>query len=497
MSATPNSRSHKARKKWRVNATIETDPVEGDFMLARRPLIAGALASWLPVSAACAQEPAGDFGGEWNGVLDAGSQRLRLRLVMRESAADLFSLDQGPEAIPATSVRIDGDRLRLRFASINASYDGRLQDGRIEGTFRQGGGLPLVLVRGEADAPAPPEPLTSQSLRQLRERAGAPALAAAAAHRDGRRLALADGVRARGRSEAVTPQDLWHVGSITKSMTSTLVARCVEAGAISWDDTVGAVLGATIDDVRAEYRDANFRHLLSHRAGLQANPPMTALLRYRRDNPDPRQERIEFAQQALRQTPNGPKEQSFLYSNNGYVIAGAMLEAKLGASWETLIRQHLFEPLGMTSAGFGAPGTPSAFDQPVGHASGLIGGLRPHAPGDGVTDNPAALGPAGRVHASFEDMLRFLAAHRDATSFLSTESWRTLHTPPFGGDYAMGWVKRGDALWHNGSNTLWYAEVLVDPARGVAAVAAANDGRLDAVTPIVGSALTSAAQAVA
>lgn len=465
-------------------------------MVTRRPLLMGAVAAWLlPASAACAQQSSSDFAGEWNAVLEAGAQRLRLKLVVREGAADLYSLDQGGEAIPAQSVRIDGDRLRMTFPSINASYEGRLREGRIEGVLNQGGRLPLTFVRGEVSA-EPIAPLTAESLRALREGVGAPALAAAAAHRDGRRLALADGARVRGREEAVTTGDRWHLGSITKSMTSTLVARCVEAGLVSWDDSVGAVLGAAIADMRPEYRDATFRHLLSHRAGLQANIPIADFARYRRDNGDPREERIAFARQALRQEPIGPKERSFLYSNNGYVIAGAMLETKLGATWESLIRTHVFEPLGMASAGFGAPGTRGRYDQPAGHAQGLVGGLRAHLPGDPITDNPAALGPAGRVHASFDDVLKYLSAHRDRAAFLSAESWQILHTPPFGGEYAMGWIKRGDALWHNGSNTLWYAEVMFDPARGVAAVSATNDGRVQHVGSAVGAALAGAAAAV-
>jgi CubicO group peptidase (beta-lactamase class C family) len=344
-------------------------------------------------------------------------------------------------------------------------------------------------VRGEAAA-APVAPLTQQRLAELRAGVQAPALAAAAEQRDGASLSLADGVRAMRRQEAVTASDRWHVGSITKSMTATLVARCAEAGLVSWDDTVAGVLGAVVPELRSEYRDVTLRHLLSHRAGLQANIPLADFTRYRRENPDPRDERIAFARQALAQAPNGPKETSFLYSNNGYVIAGAMLEAKLGAPWETLIRTHVFEPFGMTSAGFGAPGTPQEFDQPVGHAAGLLG-LRAFPPGEPITDNPAVAGPAGRVHLSFADMLKYLGAHRDRSNLLNAESWRTLHTPPFGGDYAMGWVVRGDARWHNGSNTLWYAEVLFDSVRGVAGVAATNDGRAQA-TSAVGAALQGA-----
>lgn len=224
---------------------------------------------------------------------------------------------------------------------------------------------------------------------------------------------------------------------------------------------------------------------------------MADLMSFPRANDDPRSDRIAYARLALQQPPEGPKEQTFLYSNSGFVIAGAMLEAKLGAKWEDLIRARLFEPLGMASAGFGAPGSPGALDQPVGHAPGADGVLVPFPPGGPITDNPAVLGPAGRVHASFDDVLKYLAAHRDGAQILRPETWSMLHTPPFGGDYAMGWIRRDDALWHNGSNTLWYAEVAVDRGRKIVGVAAANDGNLGRVQPAVSAALSDAMSAVA
>jgi hypothetical protein len=72
-----------------------------------------------------------------------------------------------------------------------------------------------------------------------------------------------------------------------------------------------------------------------------------------------------------------------------------------------------------------------------------------------------------------------------------------LHTPPFGGDYCLGLERRGNALWHNGSNTLWYCEMQADPTRGVVSAAAANDGRIGNMSVPVGKALTGAAEAVA
>jgi CubicO group peptidase (beta-lactamase class C family) len=257
-------------------------------------------------------------------------------------------------------------------------------------------------------------------------------MAAAANRAGGRGVAFADGLRAVGHEQRVTTTDKWHLGSITKSMTSTLIARLAEAGRISWTDTVGGVLGSAIPGMRAEYRDVTFRHLCSHRAGLQGNIEMSDLIAFPRESADSRADRIRYAGLGLAQAPHGPKETTFEYSNTGYVIAGAMLETKMGAPWEALIQEHVFNPLSMASAGHGAPGAPGADDQPCGHAPNAAGQMEVYPPGGQFTDNPAALGPAGRVHANFEDVLKYLTAHCEMrSSFLSRESWQTLHTPPF------------------------------------------------------------------
>ncbi|NOT40268.1 MAG: beta-lactamase family protein [Alphaproteobacteria bacterium] len=459
----------------------------------RRPFLAMSAAFAFGAGAAGAA-PDG-FLGEWFGALDLGSRQLRLKLeVSAGPKATLYSLDQGGAPIPPGETRIDGDRIFATWPVISARYEGQLTGGKIVGTFRQGGALPLTFARAQ-ETSAKPEPLTQEGLAKLRADAGAPALAAAALSRNGRRIGFVDGRRAVGRGEAVTIADKWHVGSCTKSMTATLVARAVEAGAIGWNDTVGQTLGGAIADMRAEYRDVTYRHLLSHRSGLPANVDIAQLIKFPRESADARADRVAYARSALAQAPAGRKEAHFEYSNSGYVVAGAMLESRLGAPWEMLIADRVFAPLKMAGAGFGAPGTPGAFDQPVGHAATAAGALEPFPPGGPITDNPAVLGPAGRVHAPLAEVLAYLSAHCFRSPFLKPESWQMLHTAPFGGDYALGWERRGDALWHNGSNTLWYCEMMFDPKRGVVSAAAVNDGRIGAMAIPVGKALSGAAAA--
>lgn len=445
----------------------------------RRAVVAG-LAALGGGGAAWAQPPA--LAGTWNGLLQVGSGALRLRLVVGEKV-HLISLDQGATVIPAEAVEPSADRLQAEFPTVAGALDLRAQSGELRGTWTQGGqSFPIVFGRPEVAPPAPKvwTPLTSQGLNRLRETSGAPALAAAWA-KGADPTILATGVRSAQAGAAVTPNDLWHLGSITKSMTATLIARHVERGTLSWESTVGEVLGAAVPGLRPEHRDVTLLELLSHRAGFDGNLPGAARVPFLTPSADPAADRLAFVRIALALPAIGPRRATFLYSNNGFVTAGAMLEAKSGKSWEQLIADDLFRPLGLTSAGFGPPGTPGKLDQPVGHyaAPGAANPPRtPVAPAPGVvSDNVAPMGPAGRVHMSLADLTVYLKAHRDRTGLLKPESWTRLHTPPFGGNYALGWMVRPDGgLWHNGSNTLWYAEALVDRDNNLVAAAATNDG---------------------
>jgi CubicO group peptidase (beta-lactamase class C family) len=436
--------------------------------------------------------------GTWTGVLNAGV-KLRLKFeVAADGTATLYSLDQGNQPISGKATSMTAERFDIDVPLVKGGYSGHaVSADRIEGTWKQlGNELPLVLLRGEAGlTPAAVTPLTQAGLEAMRAKASAPALAAAAVVKGKSAQKWATGERAKGSGVPVTGSDLWHLGSITKSMTATLVARLIEQGAVKWDDTVGGLLKDVAPQMKDEYKPATFRHLLCHRAGLQGNIPPMDLMKFSQHIDDAREERRAYVRSALALAPVGPMATTFAYANNGFVVAGAMLEAKLGKPWEVLIRTHVFQPLKLASAGFGAPGAQGTPTQPIGHVRLPDGTLRAQTLDQPLTDNPVVLGPAGRVHMSLDDALTYLAAHRDGTSLLKPESWKTLHTPPFGGDYAMGWVVRPDGLWHNGSNTMWMANVLFNSTTGVAGIAATNYAA-PASAALVGEALDGAIGAV-
>lgn len=336
---------------------------------------------------------------------------------------------------------------------------------------------------------APPPVVSDKHIEALlapiREKHKVPGLVAGIVTSRGLQSAGAVGLRKAGSPEAITVHDQLHIGSDTKAMTATLLGQLVDEGKLSWQSTVGDVFPHLKAEVHPDFVHVTLEQLLTHRAGLPANLPYGQFA-----DVSVVAQRQALLKKALAEAPLDAPGTKFSYSNVGYIIAGHFAEQITGRSWEELMRSELFEPLGMSSAGFGPPGmkdsgtkgtgTKDAVDQPWGHQ--LIFGKAQAL----QLDNPEVLGPAGRVHCSIADWALFVALHlqgaRNETKFLKPETFKTLHTPPAGQEYAAGWglVERpwagGRALMHAGSNTMWYAVAWLAPERDVAYLAVVNQG---------------------
>lgn len=293
----------------------------------------------------------------------------------------------------------------------------------------------------------------------------------------------AAGVRKSGDPTPVMCHDKFHIGSCTKSMTSTLTAMFIEDGKLRWDTTIADVFPELKRSMHKHYQAVTVEQLLTHRGGVPGAPPAAAWKRAWEQKGTPVQQRREFIEAVLSQPPEAMPGTKMIYSNQGYAIIGAMLEKIAGTPWESAITERLFKPLHMDSAGFGPPGANGTVDQPWGHTR------KGSAVVPSQADNPPAIAPGGRVHCSLDDLARFTMFHlqRNPTSgLLRPETLDKLHTPPNGGNYACGWVvvKRrwasGDALTHNGSNTMWYVVMWLAPARDFSVVVGTNIGGSDA-----------------
>ncbi len=299
---------------------------------------------------------------------------------------------------------------------------------------------------------------------------GAPALGVLAGRSGAPPEIAVTGVRVQGADALAQADDAWHWGSITKSVTATLAARLVDQGLVTWDDSVERHLGSSIPDMRPEFRPVTLRHLLANAGGLPNNLPLHRFAEFATNPDDPIADRRRWVRLALRQPPVARPGERFDYSNNGFIVAAAMLEAVTGASWEELVQREVFEPLQMTGAGFGAP--------PGAAIRGHVRTDETPVPAPPLRDNPPALGPAGRIHMPLGAMARYLAAHADERAdYLSADSWSALHTAHFAAQYGLRWFTTGETTrWHHGSNTMWYAEVAIDVRSGTFGAVVVNDG---------------------
>lgn len=303
-----------------------------------------------------------------------------------------------------------------------------------------------------------------------------PALAGAVVTADGFDWRGVAGVRRAGDEAPATLDDLWHLGSNTKAMTSALYARLVEQGRARWGATVPELFpDLTIDPAWATI---TIEQLMAHRSGLVDARALglSWLIRARTDERSLPAQRTALAEAVFAAPPTG-ETGTFSYSNGGYTVIGAAIERITGQSWEEAITAELFVPAGITSAGFGAP----RGDQPWGHMSTPTTRPQPVDP-EGVSDNPQAMAPAGTAHMTLDDYARFVRLFlTDGGGVLSPQSVRRLTTPDEGADYALGWIVRpqawaqGPVLAHEGSNTMWHAFVAIAPELGLGIVTLSND----------------------
>jgi len=315
-------------------------------------------------------------------------------------------------------------------------------------------------------------------LQPIRERHAMPALAAAVVTSRGITSIGAVGVRKAGTDTRVTLDDKWHLGSNTKAMTAMLIADLVEDGLVSWDSTLAEVFPEDAENFHEAFRTVTLRQLLSHHAGLPANLDWARIAQ----QGSLAQQRTEVLKLATTAQPASVPGSTYLYSNLGYVVAGAVAEKVTRQPWEDAIRERIFTPLGMKSVGFGGVGTVGELDQPWPHmADG-----RPASGNGPEVDNPHVMAAAGGVHCTLSDWCAFivdqLKGSRGDRALLGADAYEALQSPAFGGNYAFGWVVTsrpwagGKALSHAGSNTLNFANVWVAPVRDFAVVVCVNQG---------------------
>lgn len=263
----------------------------------------------------------------------------------------------------------------------------------------------------------------------------------------------------------------FQIGSLGKSYTSLMAARCVEEGLLNWDSELFSIIPEWKDDAHSEYENITLSDLLSHKTKL--NPldrhlthvdKKTGKLVYD-DIPNfsgsDYERRREFSQYALSLTP--VDTEGLNYGNSGYVIAGCMIEEVTGKTWETLAME-LASDLDM-EIGFDRPNGIDA-TQPWGHLLTGNNCLEPIAPDDpGVYNDPLSA-PAGNINVNILDYSKYVRQYMNGLNnengIVSAETFKYLlmgRKP-----YAMGWYNdfESDSIfYHYGSETTFYCHMMI------------------------------------
>lgn len=260
----------------------------------------------------------------------------------------------------------------------------------------------LVAAPLPAQRPAAPPPGLDAYVRRVMERFEVPGLALTIV-KDGRVVvAKGYGVRRLGDPTPVDSKTLFGIASNTKAFTATALGLLVEAGKLGWDDPVIRYLPWFRMSDPWVTHEITVRDLLVHRSGLGLGAG--DLMWW----PASTYDRKEIVRR-LRFIPLQTSFRShYAYDNVLYGVAGELIEAVSGQSWESFVADRILKPVGMTTSA-------------VRHSAAAAGGnvATPHARIDGVvrpiepfvSDN---VNPAGGINSNAEDMAKWLIVQLDS-----------------------------------------------------------------------------------
>lgn len=208
------------------------------------------------------------------------------------------------------------------------------------------------------------------------------------------------GLADRSFNVPVDQQTKFNVASVGKMFTAVAIAQLVEAGKLSWNDTLAKLVPEYPDQATA--KKITVWELLHHTSGLgDFMVPDYFDHAQRYVNP------ADYLGLIARQPKVGEPDKGPSYSNAGYVLLGRIVENVSGESYFDYIQRHVFEPAQMTSSGFDSedeivPGLAVGYY----HDDGLFSRTWKANWVQGIYKGS----PAGGGYSNNADLLRFAAA---------------------------------------------------------------------------------------
>jgi CubicO group peptidase (beta-lactamase class C family) len=270
------------------------------------------------------------------------------------------------------------------------------------------------------------------------------------------------------RGTPFTAETPFYIGSLTKQFTAAGILKLEMEGRLRVTDSIGRFF----PDAPADKRGITLHHLMTHSSGLRDTPGGLDSLRTRE------QVVRDILADSLRSVPGA----TYVYSNAGYTLLGAVVEVAAGMPFEQYLRDRLWTPAGMRRTGYRPPDV-RAEEVAIGYQDGERWGnpLERQRLPDGPT---WSLRGAGGMISTLQDMLAWKHA-LDGTAILSAEAKAKMWTPHIAENaegtshYGYGWAltrtsRNTNLVWHNGSNGIYYAEMRIYPDEGVVMIISSN-----------------------
>lgn len=235
-------------------------------------------------------------------------------------------------------------------------------------------------------------------------------------------LAKGYGVRKLGDPTPVDGRTLFGIASNTKVFTAAALGLLVEEGKLQWDAPVIRYLPWFQMYDPFVTRELSIRDLLVHRSGFGLGAG--DLLWW----PESTYNRREIARRLRFIPPATSFRSAYAYDNVLYLVAGEVIEAVSGQSWEDFVSQRILARVGMSGSNVRHSAATSGDNVAATHArvEGMVRPIRPF-----VSDNT---NPAGGINTSAEDIAKWMnvllarGALPDGTRLFSPQTWRQLTT---------------------------------------------------------------------
>lgn len=262
------------------------------------------------------------------------------------------------------------------------------------------------------------------------------------------------GTRTLDGGDPVTADDHYRVGSVTKTMTGTIILQLAQEGKLGLDDPVSKYVPNVPGGDKV-----TIAQLLEMRSGLHNFTTDPDFLAELRAHPDKVWRPSELLQFAFAKPPSFPPGQDYEYSNTNYVLAGLIIEKVTGQPYEDELKRRIFDPLGLGETSYPAPDDTS-IPSPHPHGYDYVDESELEAQRSGkkpedFTDFNFPSGADGRVISTAKDMATYAEALGDGTLLspeLQRERIASIQSPGrfiYTG-YGLGIAKDGPWLGHTG-----------------------------------------------